>query len=203
MDPYTYLALRVKSDGRRYTINVQTDSIVDTDIHQHRLFTRHHKIPRSFSDVEAAAASAPGDGTPAALADYATSSEEDTSSTLTHTTTPNPDSTGWETILIRWDDFVRTNMGFVVEPQTSMIKQRVKSIGIGLTDRVEGPYDLRIHRMWASNGLSEEEMEEEKRITGRDAAAISSPDFKKRPTVVDQEAKGLDRLKNLEGFKKK
>ena len=202
MDPYTYLALRVKSDGRRYTINVQTDSIVDTDIHQHRLFTRHHKIPRSFDDVDTEATSEPVDGTPAALADYAPSSQEDTSSTLSHTTTPDPDSTGWETILIRWDDFVRTNLGFVVEPQTSMIKQRVKSIGIGLTDRVEGPYDLRIHRMWASNGLSEEEIEEEKRICGRDTAGISIPDFKK-PTVVDQEAKGLDKLKHLEGFKKK
>jgi hypothetical protein len=35
-----YLALRIKSDGRRYTVNVQTDAVVETDIHQHRLYTR-------------------------------------------------------------------------------------------------------------------------------------------------------------------
>ena len=205
MDLYSYLALRVKSDGRRYTINIQTDSIVESDIHQHRLFTRHHRVPSSVADSDAV------DGTPAALADYApsTSPESDTSGTMTHTTTPEPDSTGWETLMIRWDDFVRTNMGFAVEPQTSMIKQRIKSIGIGLTDRVEGPYDLRIHRMWASNGLSGEELEEEKRICGRDTAGISSPsrslapDFTNPPSVVDQESHGLDRLKNLEGLKKK
>ena len=43
VDPYAYLALRIKSDGRRYTVNVQSDSIVDTDIHQHRLYTKHHR----------------------------------------------------------------------------------------------------------------------------------------------------------------
>lgn len=39
-DPYTYLALRVKSDGSKYFVNIQTDSIVETDIHQHRLFAK-------------------------------------------------------------------------------------------------------------------------------------------------------------------
>ncbi|KAK5001825.1 hypothetical protein LTR39_006846, partial [Cryomyces antarcticus] len=37
IDPYRYLALRVKSDGRAYFVNLQTESIVPTDIHQHRL----------------------------------------------------------------------------------------------------------------------------------------------------------------------
>ncbi|RHZ43169.1 uncharacterized protein CDV56_101304 [Aspergillus thermomutatus] len=60
----------------------------------------------------------------------------------------------------------------VVEPQTSLLRQRVKSIGIGLTDRVEGPYDLRIHRIWATNGISEAEFEDEKRICGADALPI-------------------------------
>lgn len=49
LDPYTYLALRVKSDGRRYTVNIQTDTIVETDIHQHRLYTRHHHVRNSES----------------------------------------------------------------------------------------------------------------------------------------------------------
>ena len=39
-DPYTYLALKIKSDGSKYFVNIQTDSIVETDIHQHRLFAK-------------------------------------------------------------------------------------------------------------------------------------------------------------------
>ncbi|PTB70487.1 CIA30-domain-containing protein [Trichoderma citrinoviride] len=105
IDPYTYLALRVKSDGRAYYVNVQTESVEPTDLHQHRLFAKR-----------------PGQ---------------------------------WETVLIRWNDFVRTNHGFVVEPQTELLRQRVHSVGIGLTDRVEGPFELCIERVWATNGAEE------------------------------------------------
>ncbi|KAI0602566.1 complex I intermediate-associated protein 30-domain-containing protein [Biscogniauxia sp. FL1348] len=105
IDMYAYLALRVKSDGRSYFVNVQTESIVPTDLHQHRLFARR-----------------PGQ---------------------------------WETLLIGWNEFVRTNHGFVVEPQTEMLRQKVRTIGIGLTDRVPGPFELRIERMWATNDSSE------------------------------------------------
>ncbi|KAL6830114.1 complex I intermediate-associated protein 30 domain-containing protein [Trichoderma camerunense] len=105
IDPYTYLALRIKSDGRAYYVNVQTESVEPTDLHQHRLFAKR-----------------PGQ---------------------------------WETILIRWNDFVRTNHGFVVEPQTELLRQRVHSVGIGLTDRVEGPFELCIERVWATNGAEE------------------------------------------------
>ncbi|KAJ2895418.1 CIA30-domain-containing protein [Zalerion maritima] len=101
MDPYAFLALRVKSDGRSYLVNIQTDGVVDTDLHQHRLFVTR-----------------PGE---------------------------------WETVILKWNDFVRTNYGFVVEPQMEMLKQKIKSIGIGLTDRVEGPYELCIEKIWATN----------------------------------------------------
>lgn len=101
IDPYLYLALRVKSDGRSYFINVQTDSVIPTDLHQHRLFVKK-----------------PGE---------------------------------WETVLVRWNDFVRTNHGFVVEPQTEIMRQKVRSIGIGLTDRIPGPFELCIEKMWATN----------------------------------------------------
>ncbi|EFE43228.1 hypothetical protein TRV_02043 [Trichophyton verrucosum HKI 0517] len=195
VDPYTYLALRVKSDGRRYTVNVQTDSIIESDIHQHRLFTRHHRLlnraenhltsstitpeetlsePESESDFPSTSTSSPS-RIPAALADFAPPPSPTTTSSSSYITNPQPGSTGWETILIRWSDFVRTNLGTVVEPQTGLLQQRVKSIGIGLTDRVEGPYDLRIHRMWATNGLSGEELEEERRICGEDAVYTSAP----------------------------
>ncbi len=110
IDPYTYLAMRVKSDGRSYFINVQTESVVPTDLHQHRLFAKR-----------------PGE---------------------------------WETILVKWNDFVRTNHGFVVEPQTEILRQRIKSVGIGLTDRIPGPFELCIERVWATNDSSEGDVAE-------------------------------------------
>jgi NADH dehydrogenase [ubiquinone] 1 alpha subcomplex assembly factor 1 len=97
--------MRIKSDGRAYFINVQTDGVEPSDLHQHRLF-----------------ASRPGE---------------------------------WETILVRWNDFVRTNFGFVVEPQTELLRQKVKTVGIGLTDRKEGPFEMCIERIWATNDVEE------------------------------------------------
>lgn len=111
IDPYTYLAMRIKSDGRKYFVNVQTESIVPTDIHQHRLYAKR-----------------PGE---------------------------------WETVLIQWHEFVRTNHGAVVEPQAEMLTQKVRTVGIGLIDRIPGPFNLRIQRMWATNGLTEEDLKED------------------------------------------
>ncbi|KAG5929563.1 hypothetical protein E4U42_005487 [Claviceps africana] len=105
IDPYTYLALRVKSDGRAYFVNLQTEAVEPSDLHQHRLFAKH-----------------PGQ---------------------------------WETIMIKWNDFVRTNHGFVVEPQTELLRQKVRTVGIGLTDRVEGPFELCIESVWATNEVHE------------------------------------------------
>jgi NADH dehydrogenase [ubiquinone] 1 alpha subcomplex assembly factor 1 len=112
IDPYMYLALRVKSDGRRYFVNIQTDSIVETDIHQHRLYTHMHQ--GSNTDDPSAPAQ-------------------------------------WETVLIKFHEFVRTNHGVVTEPQSEMLRQKVKSFGIGLIDRQEGPFELAIGAMWATN----------------------------------------------------
>ncbi|KAL3472659.1 complex I intermediate associated protein [Aspergillus californicus] len=182
LDPYTFLALRIKSDGRRYTVNIQTDTIVETDIHQHRLYTRHHRVlespsksndplspyssPEAGESPEIAEAKYP-DGIPPSLSDTPPPSTIMSSASAT-----TSGSTGWETILLPFNSFVRTNHGMVVEPQTSIIRQRVKSVGIGLTDRVEGPFDLRIHRIWATNGMSSSEIEEERRICGPDALPI-------------------------------
>lgn len=173
VDPYAYLALRIKSDGRRYTVNVQTDSVVETDIHQHRLYTRHHRIYDNSQQDQATreVEGNPETGepyTPNALSDIPPQSTIMSSSTSTTTS----GSTGWETVLLPFNAFVRTNHGFVVEPQTSLLRQRVKSVGIGLTDRIEGPYDLRIHKIWATNGMSEAEIEEERRICGADALPL-------------------------------
>lgn len=110
VEPYSYLALRVKSDGRKYFVNIQTDSIIESDIHQHKLLTKKHK----------------GAASPESPAQ-------------------------WETVLIRLHDFVRTNQGFIAEPQSEMLRQKVKSFGIGLIDREPGPFDLSISAMWATN----------------------------------------------------
>ncbi|KAF2691509.1 CIA30-domain-containing protein [Lentithecium fluviatile CBS 122367] len=101
VDLYTYLAIHFKSDGRKYFVNVQTESIVPTDIHQHRLYSK-----------------TPGE---------------------------------WETILIKWSEFVRTNHGQVVEPQREMLTQKVRTVGMALIDRIPGPYDLSISKVWATN----------------------------------------------------
>lgn len=123
IDPYTYLALRVKSDGRKYFVNIQTESIVPTDIHQHRLYVRQQ-----------------GE---------------------------------WETVWIKFSEFVRTNHGTVVEPQREMLRQKVRTVGVSLIDRVPGPFHLSISKIWASNRLSKEEQME-----GPVAAEI---DRKQRP----------------------
>ena len=94
-------------------MNVQTESLVPTDLHQHRLYARR-----------------PGE---------------------------------WETVLIKWNEFVRTNHGVVVEPQAELLRQRVKTVGIGLIDRVPGPFELCIERIWATNKLTEEDVQEDER----------------------------------------
>ena len=101
VDPFAYLALRIKSDGRKYFVNIQTESIIPTDLHQH----------------------------------------------LLPCYTPGQ----WETVTIPFSAFVRTNHGMVVEPQKEMLQQKLRSIGIGLTDRVPGPFEICIADIYATN----------------------------------------------------
>jgi len=107
LDQYKYLALRIKSDGRKYFVNIQTDGIEPTDLHQHRLY-----------------ANRPGE---------------------------------WETVLIDFNAFVRTNHGRIIEPQSEILKQKMNSFGFSLTDRIPGTFDLRIQKIWATNGLALED----------------------------------------------
>lgn len=114
VDPFTYLAMRIKSDGRSYHVNLQTESIVNTDLHQHRLFARK-----------------PGQ---------------------------------WETVMIRWNDFVRTNHGKVVEPQSEVLRQKIKTVGIGSTDGTPGPFEICVERIWTTSKLTPEELLEDGRV---------------------------------------
>jgi len=195
-------------------VNVQTDAVVETDIHQHRLYTRHHRVreaPKSpeetyDSDIESDAGEDlyPG-GLPAALSDIPP--ESTIISTSTSTTTSG--SNGWETVLLPFNSFVRTNYGFVVEPQTSLTRQRVKSIGIGLTDRVDGPFDLRIHKIWATNGMGEADIEEERRICGDNALPLDEgvrsgwiEQSEQKPTEKEPQQKNQEsKEKGLKGLK--
>lgn len=147
VDPYTYIALRVKSDGRSYFVNLQTDGVEPTDLHQHRLFAKR-----------------PGQ---------------------------------WETVLIKWNDFVRTNYGFVVEPQTELLRQRVRTVGVGLTDRVEGPFELCIERIWATN--QEPEPEPEEPATQEAKAKAEAEAGKEEKATRTESAQG--NLKNKKGEK--
>lgn len=97
---HPWLALRVKSDGRQYFVNIQTESIVQTDIHQHKLTTQR-----------------PGE---------------------------------WETVMLNLHDFVRTNYGAVVEPQAEIMADQIRTVGISVIDRVVGPFELCIQRVWAT-----------------------------------------------------
>ena len=98
--PFPLLALRIKGDRRKYFVNMQTETIVPEDIHQHRLRIRN-----------------PGE---------------------------------WETVFLEYRAFVRTNFGHVVEPQNEMLRHKTRSVGFSSIDRVEGPYDISIHKIWAA-----------------------------------------------------
>jgi NADH dehydrogenase [ubiquinone] 1 alpha subcomplex assembly factor 1 len=76
--------------------------------------------------------------------------------------------------LIKWNEFVRTNHGQVVEPQTEILRQSVKTVGIGLIDRVPGPFELFIERIWATNGLTDEDTKEDGRVGEWDSKEAES-----------------------------
>ncbi|RPA87105.1 CIA30-domain-containing protein [Ascobolus immersus RN42] len=108
IEHYTHLALRVKSDGDsgKYFVNLQTNTLVPTDIHQHRLYTTQKGV--------------------------------------------------WENVYIPLSDFLRTNFGKVVEPQEELNRAQVRTVGVGLIDRIPGPFELCIQRVWATNKEADE-----------------------------------------------
>ena len=83
-------------------------------------------------------------------------------------------------MLIPFHEFVRTNHGMVVEPQREMLRQKVRTVGMSLIDRVPGPFDLSVSRIWATNGLTAQERLE--------AAGISQVADANRPERKDSGA---------------
>jgi len=59
---------------------------------------------------------------------------------------------------------VRTNHGIVVEPQREMLKQKIRTVGIGLIDRIPGKFDLSIERIYGTNKEEEELFKEDDRL---------------------------------------
>lgn len=41
-----------------------------------------------------------------------------------------------------------------MEPQTELMRQKVRTIGIGLIDRVPGKFDISIESIWATNNAT-------------------------------------------------
>ena len=68
-------------------------------------------------------------------------------------------------MLIELSSFVRTNHGEVVEPQSEMMRQKVRSVGLSLTDRLPGPFDIAINRIWTSTAVNEEHIHGNERTT--------------------------------------
>lgn len=49
---------------------------------------------------------------------------------------------------------MRTNYGNLVEPQGDMDRTKIRSVGIGLIDRIPGPFELCIERIWVRTLMS-------------------------------------------------
>ncbi|KAK4512820.1 uncharacterized protein ATC70_003528 [Mucor velutinosus] len=57
----------------------------------------------------------------------------------------------WETVMIPFKDFILTNNGMIQEDQIEMFRQKVKTVGISLMDRQEGPFSIEIDWIKAMN----------------------------------------------------
>lgn len=119
---HDYIALRLRVAGEpqthnSYYVNIQTTGPISTDLWQHRLFFQ--KGDGSWEDIYASAILA-----------------------------VSPHSMIKRVgVQIPFDSFVRTNYGEMSENQMSMLRERIRSIGISIlggNSRVEGKYELGI-----------------------------------------------------------
>lgn len=78
----------------------------------------------------------------------------------------------WETVLVNINDLVRTNRGKIAEPQSELLRRRVKSVGVSLIDRTPGPFELCVGKIWATNGLDLDASFQVRGLRGRRASSV-------------------------------
>lgn len=125
VSPYKFLTLRVRGgDARRYFCNLQTETYLETDLYQHRLFL----TPRPAGTTTATSGKDGEQRDQAAAADG-----------------------GWEDVALKLDDFTLTNNGQIQGTQVAMDKVRLKTVGISVLDRLPGRFRLDLLWIRAEN----------------------------------------------------
>ncbi|CAO3693657.1 unnamed protein product [Umbelopsis ramanniana] len=75
----------------------------------------------------------------------------------------------WQTVMIPLRDFVLTNNGMIQEDQIEMMRERVKTVGISITDREDGPFEIELDWIKAMNTeTTEGDMDRRPRETTED-----------------------------------
>jgi NADH dehydrogenase [ubiquinone] 1 alpha subcomplex assembly factor 1 len=116
LDDFTDLVLRVRGDGRTYSVTVQTDGLVPEDVFQAFLYTAPSQ---AFETVRVRCCRAAPCAAAAKLADD-----------------------DGDQMQVPLEDFLLTYHGFVQNDQPLMNKARVKTLGIVLADEREGAFCL-------------------------------------------------------------
>ncbi|CAO3686715.1 unnamed protein product [Rhizopus stolonifer] len=57
----------------------------------------------------------------------------------------------WETVMVPFKNFILTNNGMIQQDQLEMFRQKVRTVGISLMDRQEGPFSIEIDWVKAMN----------------------------------------------------
>jgi NADH dehydrogenase [ubiquinone] 1 alpha subcomplex assembly factor 1 len=57
----------------------------------------------------------------------------------------------WETVYIPFQDLVKTHHGGILKAQSFIPKNNLTTVGLGLIDRIPGPFETFIDRIWATN----------------------------------------------------
>ncbi|CAO3614159.1 unnamed protein product [Cunninghamella echinulata] len=57
----------------------------------------------------------------------------------------------WETVMIPFRDFILTNNGMIQEQQIEMFREKVKTVGLSIMDRKEGPFSIEIEWIKSMN----------------------------------------------------
>ena len=52
----------------------------------------------------------------------------------------------------------------VVEPQKEMMAQKIRTIGMSLTDRIPGPFNISISKVWATVRITDKEVLEDRTL---------------------------------------